>query len=138
MVWLRLASSSTTPWSSPVYESAREPARWCERGTAAASRSVAVSITHEHGITRNSSGRITYLYIDERTAIVEPYEQIYRSADGSSLAVKSRVTFLEFVEITTSDRLTLPGGGVGPILRISHAIADDDGNGLATVVLLGG
>ena len=89
-----------------------------------ASRSVAVSITHEHGITRNSSGRITYLYIDERTAIVEPYEQIYRSADGSSLAVKSRVTFLEFVEITTSDRLTL--------------IADDDGNGLATVVLLGG
>ena len=88
-----------------------------------ASRSVAVSITHEHWITRNSSGRITYLYIDERTAIVEPYEQIYRSADGSSLAVKSRVTFLEFVEITTSDRLTLPGArttdGANSIGRVS-------------------
>ena len=81
-----------------------------------------------------------------RRAIVEPFEQVYRSSDGSALAVKTRVTFLEFVEITTADGLTLPGADLddmgepllaGPILRISHAIADDDGHGLFTTILLG-
>ena len=101
-------------------------------------RSVSVSVVHQHGITRSGSGRITYANSDTLKAIVEPYEQIFRSSDGSALAVKSRVTFLSPVTITTSDRLTLPGGVVAPILRIDHALGDDAGGGLATTVLLGG
>ena len=53
---------------------------------------------------------------------------------------KATVTFWYPVEVGTSDRLTLPSGQTGPILRISEGLADPenaDVGGVLTELLLG-
>ena len=103
-------------------------------------RGVEVDVTHEHGITRDSSGRITFANTDVRRAVVEVKQQAFRDAGGDAQVSKATITFLYPVVVGTSDRLTLPNGKTGPILRISEGLADPSnaaGGGFLVEVLLG-
>ena len=110
--------------------------RGCIKAVKRAVGALAVDVVHEHEISRTSSGAITFANRDTRTAVVEPNRKVYRSSDGAALSVKSRLTFLEYVEIDLNDRLTVDGV-TGPIVQVSHGLADDAGEGLITTVLLG-
>ena len=103
-------------------------------------RGVEVDVTHEHGITRSAYGARTFAHSDVRKAIVEPVTQAFRDTDGASRVSKATVTFLDSVKVGSSDRITLPSGQTGPILRISEGLADPqnaDGSGYFTEVILG-
>ena len=97
-------------------------------------------MTHEHGVTRSAYGARTFAHSDTLKAIVEPVTQAFRDANGASRVSKATVTFLYSVKIGSSDRITLPSGQTGPILRISEGLADPsnaDGGGYFTEVILG-
>ena len=103
-------------------------------------RGVEVEVTHEHGITRTAYGARAFAHTDTVKAIVEPVTQAFRDTDGSSRVSKATVTFLGSVKVGSSDRITLPSGQTGPILRISEGLADPsnaDGGGYFTEVILG-
>ena len=103
-------------------------------------RGVEVDVTHQSGITRSGSGRITYANTDTRRAIVEPMTQSFTDTNGAARVSKATITFLYPVTVGTSDKITLPSGQTGPILRISEGLADPsnaDGGGFLTEVLLG-
>ena len=103
-------------------------------------RGVEVDVTHESGVSRDSSGRITYANTDTRKAVVEVRQQVFRDAGGAAQVSKATITFLYPVVVGTSDKLTLPNGQTGPILRISEGLADPenaDGGGFLTKILLG-
>ena len=105
-------------------------------------RSIEVEVQHEYGISRSSSGRITYAHSEMRRAIVEPVVQTYRDAGGASRVSRATVTFLYSFSppVDAADRITLPNGESGPILRISEGVADPSnaaGGGFITRLLLG-
>ena len=103
-------------------------------------RGVEVSVTHQSGITRSASGRITYANTDTRQAIVEPVTQSFTDTNGAARVSKATITFLYPVAIDVDDKITLPNGQTGPILRISEGLADPsnaDGGGFFVEVLLG-
>ena len=52
-------------------------------------RSIEVNVTHEHGISRSSSGRITYAHSDTRRAIVEPVTQLLHGRGRIGASVQS-------------------------------------------------
>ena len=101
---------------------------------------VEVEVQHEHGVTRNAAGRITYLHTETRRAVVEPVTQTFRDAGGASRVSKATITFLYPVLVDAADKITMPNGESGPILRISEGLADPenpDGGGFLTELLLG-
>ena len=75
-----------------------------------------------------------------RRAVVEPTTQLFTDAGGASRVSKAVVTFLYPIEVDVDDKITLPNGQTGPILRISEGVADPknvDGGGFLTKLLLG-
>ena len=69
-----------------------------------------------------------------------PVTRTFRDKDGGARVSRATITFLFPVAGGTSDKLTLPSGQTGPILRISEGLADPsnaDGGGYLTEVLLG-
>lgn len=105
-------------------------------------RGVEVEVQHEFEISRSSGGRITYHQSELRRAVVEPVIQRYTDAGGSSRVSRATVTFLYQISppVDPADKITLPSGQTGPILRISEGIADPsnpDGGGFLTELLLG-
>ena len=116
--------------------SLRPSVRRAVRTARRSARLIAVDVLHEHGVARDSSGKITYEFSNSRKAIVEPVTKTFRDKDGASRVSRATITFLEYVEIDLNDRLTVDGV-TGPIMLISHGLADDAGEGLLTTVLLG-
>ena len=119
--------------------SLRPSIRRAVRTARRSARLIAADVRHEHGVTRNSSGKITYEFSDTRKAIVEPVTRTFRDKDGASRVSRATITFC-FPSFGTSDKLTLPSGQTGPILQVSSGLADPsnaDGGGFVTQVLLG-
>ena len=103
--------------------SLRPSIRRAVRTARRSARLIAADVRHEHGVTRNSSGKITYEFSDTRKAIVEPVTRTFRDKDGASRVSRATITFL-FPVVGTSDKLTLPSGQTGPILQVSSGLAD--------------
>ena len=120
--------------------SLRPSIRRAVRTARRSARLIEVDVLHKHGVTRDSSGRITYSFTDTLKAIVELVTQTFRDKVGAARVSRATITFLFPVAVGTSDKLTLPSGQTGPILRISEGLADPsnaDGGGYLTEVLLG-
>ena len=103
-------------------------------------RGLEVLVQHQHGITRSSSGRITYAHNDSHSAFVEPIQKVFRDNKGVERVSRARVTFLYPLMIDTSDKLVLPDDVTGPILEIVEGLvdsADPNGCGVLTTVFLG-
>ena len=103
-------------------------------------RGLEVQIQHQHGITRSSSGRITYAHNDSWAAFVEPVQRVFRDNKGVERVSRARVTFLFPLVVDPSDRIRLPGGETGPILEVVEGIvdaSDPNGCGVLTTVFLG-
>ena len=120
--------------------SLRPSIRRAVRTARRSARLIEVDVVHEHGVTRNSSGKITYEFSDTRKAIVEPVTRTFRDKDGAARVSWATITFLYSVAVDTQDRITLPSGQTGPILQVSEGLADPwnaDGGGFVTRILLG-
>ena len=103
----------------------------------AATADLQVSVEHSHTITRSSSGRITFAGTDNLQAIVEPITMAFRDNDGIERVSKARITILSDVAIDLNDKLVLPSGQTGPLLRVSGGLSDPGGGKFLTQVWMG-
>lgn len=95
-----------------------------------------VDVTHTPAGTTDWRGAVTPGTPVTRTAIVEEFIRLYKMSDGTEVASRHKVTFLENVTMQMGDSLVLPGGMTGPILDIDGML-DPAGGRYLTVVVLG-
>jgi hypothetical protein len=69
-------------------------------------------------------------------AFIEDEQRPIRTEDGTKRQVNSKVTFFTSMEVDSEDKITLPNGKSGPILRIK-ALLDKAGDPYMTEVWLG-
>ena len=115
--------------------------RQAVKATRRSMRGFESQVVHDHGLSRTSSGRITFAHSDYVTAFVEPSEKKFTKTDGTETAATTRLTFLFSLVIDASDRITLlPSGETGPILKVVEGFVDAEdeaGCGLTVTVYLG-
>lgn len=98
--------------------------------------SLQAPIVHEPWVGQGDTGEPIYAAPIQRTAIVE-YEPKQVQARGQAVEVAARVVFLRPVLVGHSDRLTLPDGTTGPLVRIGGLADPDAGWAFVVEVMIG-
>ena len=126
--------------STTLHSTAPSSVRLAVAATRRSMRGLEVQIQHQHGITRSSSGAITYAHNDSWSAFVEPVVKVVRDSKGVERVARARITFLFPLVVDTSDKFVLPDGTTGPVVEVVEGIADASnptGCGVLTTVFLG-
>lgn len=96
------------------------------------------TVLHLAAVGQNTYGETAYPNpAVARRAVVTDTNTIVRTPRGEEVVARYRVLFLESVAVDPRDRLTLPDGRVGPILKIDHGVLDDAGGRFYTEVWVG-
>jgi hypothetical protein len=77
-----------------------------------------VDVSHTAWAGQDGFGRVIPGATVVRQALVEEYVRTYHYADGTAKDSRHLITFLEPVDLTLQDILTLADGTTGPILSI--------------------
>ncbi len=108
-------------------------------GVAVASRvttDLQVTVAHSAPSGRDLYGKPTYGAAVNRDAVVSYEQRAITDKDGQQRISQAQVLFLANVTVAEDDKLVLPNGSTGPILRITQP-ADPAGGGYLTQVWLG-
>jgi len=95
-------------------------------------------VTHEVYLYSDGAGKRIYEAAVSRPAIVIKKLRMVRSPQGELVMSTSQVVFLDpTIEVSLSDRITLPDGTTGPILGTGGFVDRETGGLILTEVYLG-